>query len=140
MPPGHDGVAPNHSPCGYCRAESLVRDIALGDDQKTGCLLVQAMDQPRPVRPAPLGELAPAAHQRVYESSSPVAGSRVNDHSGSLVDHQEVGVLVHYPERDILALDVAPGRGRSRCRDLDQIVGGGAIGGTLPTPVDRYVA
>ena len=51
----------------------------------------------------------------------------MNDHSGRLVHHEQVGVLVHDPERYILALDVATGRCRRRRGDRDQIFGGGPV-------------
>src|SRR6185437_9373133 len=113
-------------------AESLMRNVALGDYEKTGRFLVQPMDQPCSFRAAPFRELAATAHESVHEGSGPVPRCGVNDHSSSLVDHQEIVVLVDDPERDVLTLDVAARRCRFRLGDRDQIICRCTVGCALP--------
>lgn len=139
MAPGHHGVAPYYAPCGDRRTEPLVRNVAFGNDQESRGLLVQPMHQPRPFRPAALGEVAATPHEGIDQSSGPVTWSRMDDHSGRLVHHEQVGILVDDPERDVLALNVAARRCRFRLGDPDQIVGCRTIRGALADTVDGDV-
>ena len=139
MAPGHHGVAPDDPSCRDRCTEPLVRDVALGDDEEPGRLLVQPMNQPRSFGPAALGELAAAAHEGVHQRPRPVARSRMDDHAGCLVHHEKVAVLVDDPERDVLALDVAARRCRLRLGDRDQIIGGRPVRGSLADAIDRDV-
>src|SRR5665213_2767174 len=112
MAPGHSRVAPSYASRGDGGAEAPVGNLTLGDDHKTGRFLVQAMDQASPLGPAPVRKLATAADECVDEGTCPVAGGRMNHHSGRFVHYQQVGVLKDDSKRDVLAfyLPVVGGR------------------------------
>ena len=63
---------------------------------------------PRLPRPAGAGEMV---QDGVYQSAARVSGGRVHDHSGHLVDGDQVGVGVDDIERDVLWLGRPSGCG-----------------------------
>jgi hypothetical protein len=89
------------------------------------------MDDPRPPLGASRQGGAPS-HQRVDQGVVPVAGRRVNDQTGRLVDYGEVLVLEDERERDVGGLersrwlvlrdpdgyDLAPGKKAGSASDL----------------------
>ena len=112
-------------------------DLTLGDDHETGRFLVQAMDQASPLGPAPVRKLATAADECVDEGTCPVAGGRMNHHSGRFVHYQQVGVLKDDSKRDVLAFYLPVVGGRLGHCDANQIVRRGAIGGAFARSVYR---
>ena len=81
-----------------------LRRVVLGDHQQPARVAVEAMDDARPRDagdPAVLRS-AGAGEQRVDERVAVVmAGRRVDDEAGRLVDDQQVVVLVDDPQRDV---------------------------------------
>ena len=51
-----------------------------------------------------------AAEQRIHQRPAPVAWRRMHDHAGGLVDDDEVLILVHDGQRNVLGQDIATGR------------------------------
>lgn len=83
-----------------------MRALRFGNHQKARGLLVQPVYDPGPLSPA-RGQRSPASTQEgVDEGSAPVAGCRVDDHAGRLVNDEQRLVLVDDRERDVLARDV----------------------------------
>ncbi len=74
-----------------------------GDDQEPRRVPVEAMDDPRPLRLVPAGRRV--SHEAVDERAARVAGRRVDDDPGRLVDDEQVRVLVGDPQLHLLGLD-----------------------------------
>ena len=88
---------------GELRGEGAVGRVVLRGDQQAGAVLVDAVDDAGPLLPADAGErVAAVPEQGVDQSAVRMAGSRVHDHAARLVDHDEVRVLVHHVEREVL--------------------------------------
>ena len=98
-------------------SEACARVVA-GDHQQPARVAVEAMDDARPLDagdPAVVG--SPPGEQRVDQRAVAVAGRRVDDEPGRLVDDQQVVVLVDDLDRDRrVGLEVARDLGR---RDLE---------------------
>ncbi len=84
--------------------------VVLGDDQQAGGAAVEPVHDPRPQHAAHAGEVADAREQRIDERAAGRAGTGVDDEPRRLVDHEQRGVLVHDPQRDVLGLRLG-GRG-----------------------------
>src|SRR5271165_268214 len=84
--------------------EASMSGVGLGDDQKAGRVLVEPMDDSRTFDPADARE-APSAmmDERIDQRAPRVAGRRMNDETGRLVDHNEMLVLIDDVERQVLA-------------------------------------
>ena len=81
--------------------EKLVGLFRAGDDEQAGGVSVEPVDDPRPI----LLSARRAADEAVDERAAPVAGSRMDDDPGRLVDHEQMLVLVGNPEIDLFALE-----------------------------------
>jgi len=99
--------------------QPFMRAIGLGGDHQPRRVLVDPMHDPRSRHAADAGELAGAmVEQCVDQSAVEIAGSGVHDQSGLLVDHDQMLVLEHHLERNVLRLVVR--RFRRRHCDAEQ--------------------
>ena len=106
--------------------EREVRKVVFRCDEQTGRVLVDAVHDAGPPLPADAGETVTAVgEQGVDERAVLVAGRRVHDHAARLVDDDEVVVLIHHVQRQILRHER---RGRGvRQRDDKRVTGCGLI-------------
>ncbi len=74
-------------------------DLGLGHDQEAAGIFVQAMHD---ARASDTGELRRVVQQRVGKRAVAVAGSRMNDQPGRLVDDEDCFVLMHDLQRQRL--------------------------------------
>ena len=83
----------------------LVRGIAFRRHHHAGRVLVQTMDDPRTHHPANAGQaVAAMGDQRVDEGAVGLAGAGMDHHAGRLVEDDDVVVLEHDIQRDVLGL------------------------------------
>ena len=103
-----------------------MRKVVLGRDEQTGCVLVDAVYDAGPPLPADAGEaVAAVGEQGVDERAVLVPGGWVHDHAARLIDDDEVIVLIHHVQRQILRHQL---RGRGiRQRDDKRVAGCGLI-------------
>ena len=88
---------------GKLLGETFVRDVGLGDDQQTRRILVDPMDDSRPRHAADPRQAATAVVQQgVDQRAVGISGGRMDDQSRRLVDDQQMFVLEHDPQRNIL--------------------------------------
>ena len=80
---------------------------------RPGGAAVQAVHDARPQHAADAREVAHVMEQRVHQRPRGAARARVHDEPGRLVDHQQVRVLVHDGERDVLGPRARPPRARA---------------------------
>jgi len=73
--------------------------------------------------------------QCIGQSTGPVAGSRVNDHAGGLIEYDQVGVLVEKIERKVLGYQFAGFR-RKRVH-IHLLAGGNPESGFTRLPVNQ---
>ncbi len=86
--------------------QALVRGVGLGDHEQARRILVQAMHDARPLDAANAGEaFAAMGDQSVDERSRGVAGCRVHDEPGRLIDDDEIVVFVDDVKRQAFAFD-----------------------------------
>lgn len=111
----------------------------LRNDDDTGSILVQAVDQPRSQRIEPGQRASPTVKQRADQRPSPVASSRMNDQPGGLVDHKQRLILMENFERDALGQDIA-GRRNHRGFDANGLTDAQDEAGLRDSPVDLDVA
>ena len=84
-------------------AEGLVRGIVFGHHQQAAGVFVDAVHDARADGAANAGELpGTVVEQRVDQRAVGVAGRRVHHHAFGFVDDEQVGVLIHDVQRDIL--------------------------------------
>ncbi len=85
--------------------QRLVRAVRLGDDHDAAGVLVEAVDDARPLDAADARQaVAAMVDQRVDQRAGPVAGAGMHHQPGRLVDDDQLGILVEDVERDVLAL------------------------------------
>ena len=75
--------------------QRVVRARRLGDDEEARGVLVEAVDDARPPRAAHARDRGRVGERGGGERRVGVAGARMHDHAGGLVDHEHVVVLVH---------------------------------------------
>ena len=81
-----------------------MRRVGLGDDHQPGGVLVEPVDDARPLHPADARQRRAAmADQRIDQRAVGMARRGMDDEAGGLVDDDEVLVLEHDVERDVLA-------------------------------------
>jgi hypothetical protein len=94
-------------------AQAFMGRVGFGDDEKTGGVLVKAMDDARPADAADAGKaVAAMGNQRIDQRSRMVAGGWMNDEASGLVDDDEIGILIGNGE----AYRLGAGRGIARFR------------------------
>ena len=74
--------------------ELLVRRVVLGDDHQSRRAAIEPVHDARPLLAADAAQIVDMVEQRVDQRAARVAGRRVHDHAGRLVDDDEVGVLI----------------------------------------------
>jgi len=85
--------------------EALVSGVTLRDHQQPGRILVEAMYNAWPPDAADAGKtVAAVRQQRIHESSRRMPCRRMHHEARRLVDDDEMAVLEHDIERDILRL------------------------------------
>ena len=72
----------------------LVRRVVLGDHHQPGRAAVEAMHDAGPLLAADAAEVVDVVEQRVDQRAAGVAGRRMHDHAGRLVDDDQVVVLI----------------------------------------------
>ena len=107
----HDGlVYARQAAVGKLSRQRQVRKVVFRDYQQPRRVLVDAVHDAGALLAADAGQrVAAAEHQRVYERAVRVAGGRVDDHAARLVDDQQIVVLVHDVDGDILRPQLAVG-------------------------------
>lgn len=115
-------IRAGHRMVGQLRRERKMRKVVFRRDEQTGCVLVDAVHDAGPPLPADAGEaVAAVGEQGVDERAVLVAGRGVHDHAARLIDDDEVIVLIHHVQRQILRHQL---RGRGiRQRDDKRVAG-----------------
>ncbi len=91
--------------------QTLVGAVVLGHHQQAGGVLVQAVDDARPLAAADARQVVAVLEQGVDQGAGRVARGRMDDEAGRLLDDEQVGVLEDDVERDVLGRRVQrPGR------------------------------
>jgi len=86
-------------------AQGMVRKIGFCGDQQSACILVDAVHDPWPPDTAdPRQTVSAMMQQGVDQRSRPIARSRMHDQTGLFVDDDDMIVLKHDIERNILGL------------------------------------
>ena len=107
---------------GELGGERLVRPIGLGHHHQARRVLVEPVHDAGPLDAADAGERTLAmVQERVDERAGIVAGARVDDEARGLVDHDQLGVLMHDGERNVLRLRAGGDGGRHL--DHDRLAG-----------------
>ena len=79
----------------------------LGGDETPRRVLVQPVDDPRPLHSADPGEgIAAVMEQRIHQRAALMPGGGVDDHPLGLVDDQQVLILKEDIQRDLLRLRI----------------------------------
>src|ERR1700730_8002723 len=139
---------PGTAVVGELPAQRAVGAVGLGHDQETARVLVEAVHDAGAFLAANAGEgWAAMSNQRIDQRARPVAGGGMDDEPGGLVDDEELVVLVHDVQRDILRRDFGVRRGRNgeanAVAGVDAIAGiadGGAVVRNRPRQDQRLVA
>ena len=101
---------------GELARQLLVRRVVLGDDHQPRRAAVEPMHDARALLAADAAQIVDVMQQRVDQRAARVAGRRMHDHPGRLVDDDEVRVLVEDRQRQRLGLR----RRVDRLRDVDR--------------------
>ena len=116
--------------------EPPVRLGRAGDDEQPRRVPVEAVDDPRPFRLLPALDVV--GEQPVDERSLRMAGRRMDDETGRLVDDEQVLVLVRHGEVDLLRDEPArPRRGRL---ELELLAADEPVALRTRPPVDEHAA
>ncbi len=76
--------------------QAMMCRVGFCDHQQAGCILVDPMYDARPLFSSDTGQTIPAmVQQGIDQRTRPLAGGRMNDHPGGLVDHDQMSILVH---------------------------------------------
>ena len=95
--------------------ESVHGGLRLGDDDESGRLLVEPVDDARTRDAADAAQVGAVEEERVHKRPGEVSGRGMDDQPGGLVDDEHVGVLEDNVERNVLGLRL----GGDGWRDLD---------------------
>ena len=100
----HDGaIRALHTVHRHLLGKADVRCIVLCHHQQSAGVLIDAVHDAGANLPADAGQAALAMPQQgIDQGAVRVAGGRVHHHALGLVDHQQVGVLIHDIQRDLL--------------------------------------
>src|SRR5687768_13750961 len=99
--------------------ESLMGSVGLGDNEQAGGVLVEPVNDAGAANSADPGEaVAAVGDQRVHERSGFMAGGGMDDETGRLVDHNQMGVFIDYIEFDGLGAGACVHRSGNRHRHL----------------------
>ena len=119
-------IGAGHGVVGQLGRECEVGKVVFRRDEQAGRVLVDAVHDAGPPLSADAGEtVAAVGEQGVDERAVLVAGRGVHDHAARFVDDDEVIVLIHHVQRQILRHQR---RGRGvRHRDDKRVAGGGFV-------------
>ena len=119
-------IRAGHGVIGQLRREREVHKVVFRRDEQAGRVLVDAVHDAGPPLPADAGEtVAAVGEQGVDERAVLVPGRGVHDHAARLVDDDEVVVLIHHVQRQILRHELR--RCCIRQRDDKRVAGCGFI-------------
>src|SRR3989304_4463809 len=94
-----------------------MRAVVLCDDDEAGGVLVEPVHDSGPLNATATRQALAMPEYRIDESAGRRAGRRVSGHASGLVHHEEVGVLVHDLQWDLLSADIGGLWQRNRDRD-----------------------
>ena len=84
-----------------------MRRVGLGHDQQAAGVLVDAVHDAGPFHATDTRQrVTTMKHQRIDQRARRCAGGRVHHQAGRLVDHDQIVILVHDRQRDILGLQM----------------------------------
>ena len=84
--------------------ELLVRGVVLGDDHQARRAAIEPVHDAGPLLAADAAEIVDVMEQRVHQRAARVAGGRMHDHAGGLVDDDDVAILIDDRQRQRLRL------------------------------------
>ena len=88
---------------GELLGEALMRRIRFRHHQQARCVFVDPVDDTRARYASDTGQRAiTMVQQRIDQRAIGIARRRMNDHSGGLVDDDQVLILIHHHYGDIL--------------------------------------
>ena len=93
-----------------------VGTIVLRHDDDAGGVLIDTVHDTRPNLAANAGEIVAVGQERVHQGSVGISGTGMHRHSGDLVHHNQIAVLVKDREGNLFGL----GHGSYGGRDLDE--------------------
>lgn len=82
--------------------QSIVGGVVLRDDHQPGCPSIETMHDAGPFLPPDAAQIIDLVQERVDQGPAPMAGGRVDDHAGWLVDDHDVTVLIEDGELERL--------------------------------------
>lgn len=97
------------------RGECSVAQVVAGDDDEARCAFVEPVNNARTSGTSDGRPVSAPTEKRVYQRAGVVAGRRVNDHPGGLVDDRKVFVFIDHLKRYLLGSSV----GDVRLGDLE---------------------
>ena len=86
--------------------DGMARAIVARDHQQPRGIAVEPMDDAG-AQIAADGDIGIAREQSVDERAIEMAGGRVDDHAGRLVDHRDIGIFIDHGQRNILGHQVS---------------------------------
>ena len=103
MPPANRQISPLDRVVFELPGKTFVRLIGLCDYQQAGCVLVDPVDDARPRDAPDTGKLAFAmVEQRIDQRPVRISGCGMHYHAGRLVHDDQMLILEHNIDRDIL--------------------------------------
>ena len=115
----HGQVAPGDRPRHQLRRERFVGLTRLGEDEDPRRVLVEAVHDAGPARSPDAGDRRRVSESRRGQCPGGIAGTGMHDHTGRLVDDEDLLVFEEDGERDRLRQQIV-GRGRQDV-DLDRL-------------------
>lgn len=96
-------INPVHRVGRELRRKTLMRAVGLRGHEQAGSLLVDPVHDARTLFATDPGQaVAAMVHESIHKRSRRTARGRMNDHSGRLVNHDQIAVLINDLERDRL--------------------------------------
>ena len=117
----------------------LMRGVVLGDDHQARGAAIEPVHDARPFLAADAAEIVDVMEQRVHQRAARVAGGRMHDHAGRLVDDDDVAVLVDDRQRQRFraAAPASTGSGMSTVTCCPALTGWLAFAGVPRPAPDR---
>ena len=101
------GIDPVQAVVPQLGRQGCVGPVRLCRQHQAGRVLIQPVDDPRPLHSADPGEgIAAVMEQRIHQRAALMPGGGVNDHTLGLVDDQQVRILKEDIQRDLLRLRI----------------------------------
>ncbi len=111
-----------------------MRLLGAGHDEKAGGIAVETVHDSGSARNLTAGD--PAGEKSLHERSRRMAGRRMYDEAGRLVDDEQVLVFAHDSELELFRVKL--GWFERGCVDLQRLAAGQAIAFRLGLPIDAY--